>query len=84
MTGAAYHIDNVQGPDRLAVRLQELPDPGSHEVIVRLWGASVNRRDLMLPDGSYAIPAKPGVVPLVARAGEVIAVGASVLSLIHL
>jgi NADPH:quinone reductase-like Zn-dependent oxidoreductase len=78
MTGAAYHIDSVQGADGLAVRVQEVPVPGPDEVVVRLRAASVNHRDLMLLDGSYAIPAKPGVIPLVDGAGEVVAVGRAV------
>ncbi|RMI28313.1 NAD(P)-dependent alcohol dehydrogenase [Nocardia stercoris] len=52
-----------------------MPVPGPHQVLVRVLATALNRRDLMLADGTYPLPAEPGVVPLADGVGEVIAVG---------
>ncbi|MFI6154098.1 NAD(P)-dependent alcohol dehydrogenase [Kitasatospora sp. NPDC051170] len=75
----AYHLDRPEdGLDGLVVREEEVPEPGPHEVLVRVRAASLNRRDLMILDGTYPVPAAPGVVPLSDGAGEVVAVGEGV------
>ncbi|GAA1223844.1 NAD(P)-dependent alcohol dehydrogenase [Kitasatospora nipponensis] len=53
----------------------EVPRPGAGEVLVRVRAASLNRRDLLILDGTYPLPAVEGVVPLSDGAGEVVAVG---------
>ena len=74
----AYHLDRLHDLDGLSARPQQLPQPGPGQVVVRVRAASLNRRDLMLLEGSYPLPALPGVVPLSDGVGEVIAVGAGV------
>lgn len=78
MSTFAQHLDTLHDLDGLGVRPQERPEPGAGQVLVRVRAASLNRRDLMLMDGTYPLPATPGVVPLSDGVGEVIAVGAGV------
>ncbi|MGO4613625.1 NAD(P)-dependent alcohol dehydrogenase [Nocardia sp. 2YAB30] len=75
MSAVAYHLDPSRGPAGLTIAPQPTPEPGSHQVVVRVLAASLNRRDLMLLDGTYPLPATPGIVPLSDGVGEVIAVG---------
>jgi NADPH:quinone reductase-like Zn-dependent oxidoreductase len=72
---AAYHLDPSRGAGALTAAPQEMPVPGPRQVVIRVRAASLNRRDLMLVDGTYPLPAIPGVVPLSDGVGEVIAVG---------
>ncbi|MFI1917508.1 NAD(P)-dependent alcohol dehydrogenase [Nocardia sp. NPDC020380] len=76
--GIAYHLEPLRGFDGLTTRVQEFPQAGPHQVVVRVRAASIERRDLMLMDGTYPVQARPGVVPLVSGVGEVVAVGADV------
>lgn len=78
MNEIAYHLDPLRGLDGLTTAAQEVPEPGPHQVVIRVRAASVNRRDLMLMDGVYPLPATPGIVPLSDGVGEVIALGANV------
>ena len=75
MKALAYRADPLHG---LGVTEQRRPEPGPHQVVIRVRSVSVNRRDLMLLDGTYPLPLTPGTVPLCDGVGEVIAVGASV------
>ena len=54
------------------------PKPGPTAILIRVRAASINRRDLMIMEGTYPLPAVPGVVPLSDGAGEVVAVGPEV------
>ncbi|BDT94650.1 zinc-dependent alcohol dehydrogenase family protein [Nocardia sputorum] len=78
MQAVAYHLDPARGADGLTAAPQQLPEPGPRQVVIRVRAASLNRRDLMLMDGTYPLPAIPGVVPLSDGVGEVIAVGDAV------
>lgn len=84
-TAAAYrleHLEPQRGLPGLQLRPQPLPQPrptpGPGQVLVRVRAASLNRRDLMLMDGTYPLPATPGVIPLSDGVGEVIGVGPGV------
>jgi NADPH:quinone reductase-like Zn-dependent oxidoreductase len=59
----------------LALHEREAPQPGPHDIVIRVKAVSLNKRDLFILDRSYPIPARAGVVPLSDGAGEVIAVG---------
>jgi len=74
----AYHLETRRGVDGLRRRPQPLPEPGPNQVVVRVRAASLNRRDLMLMDGTYPLAATPGVIPLSDGVGEVVAVGRAV------
>ncbi|MEU7145160.1 NAD(P)-dependent alcohol dehydrogenase [Nocardia sp. NPDC046473] len=78
MNGIAYQLDPLRGLDGLTIAAQEVPEPGPHQVVIRVRAASVNRRDLMLMDGVYPLPATPGIIPLSDGVGEVIALGENV------
>lgn len=78
MNPLAYHLDPLHDVDGLRARSQHQPEPGPGQVVVQVRAASLNRRDLMLMDGTYPLPATPDVVPLSDGVGEVIAVGPGV------
>ncbi|AYF74320.1 NAD(P)-dependent alcohol dehydrogenase [Nocardia yunnanensis] len=71
-------MEPLRGLDGLSLRTQKAPRPGPHQVLVRVRAASLNRRDIMLMEGTYPVAARPGVVPLSDGIGEVVAVGAGV------
>lgn len=67
--------------ETFALELKEIPrrEPASHEVVVRVRAAALNRRDLMMLAGRYgAGSTQAGGVPLSDGAGEVVAVGSGV------
>lgn len=55
-----------------------VPKPSSSQVLVRIHGASLNYRDLIIPRGTYPFPLDLPVVSLSDGAGEVVAVGSDV------
>lgn len=75
MNAIAYQLEPLRGLDGLTVRTQEIPEPGPDQVLVRVRATSLNRRDLMLMDGTYPLPVTSGIVPLSDGVGEVIARG---------
>lgn len=57
----------------------ETPQPGPHDVLIRVRAVSINRRDLGVRDFSYPVaPDADRFTPLSDAAGEVVAVGAGV------
>jgi NADPH:quinone reductase-like Zn-dependent oxidoreductase len=78
MNTHAFHLNPLNDLDGLSARPQHRPAPGAGQVVVQVRAASLNRRDLMLIDGTYPLPATSGVIPLSDGVGEVIAVGAGV------
>lgn len=75
-TARGYHLDDPNGGlDGLALRETPVSRPGPSEVVIKVRAASLNRRDLMILDRAYPLPAAAGVVPLSDGAGEVVAVG---------
>lgn len=74
----SYHVETPGGVDGIVLRHAPTPEPGPAEIVVRVRAASLNKRDAMILDGSYPLPAKPGVVPVSDGAGEVVAVGPEV------
>ncbi|MGW4847222.1 zinc-dependent alcohol dehydrogenase family protein [Nocardia brasiliensis] len=78
MSGTAYQLEPLRGLAGLTRAAQAIPEPGPDQVVIRVRAASINRRDLMLMDGVYPLPATPGIVPLSDGVGDVIALGANV------
>ena len=52
-----------------------VPNVGDHDVLVRLRGATLNYRDLIIPKGMYPFPLNVPVIPASDGAGEVVQVG---------
>ena len=73
-----YEIQKYGGPEGLKVVDRPLPDPGDHEVVVRIKAVSLNYRDLVVLRGHYDRHPVEGRVPLSDGAGEVVAVGPGV------
>ncbi|AEO67617.1 uncharacterized protein THITE_2116495 [Thermothielavioides terrestris NRRL 8126] len=72
----------IQGTDKgfdgLLYQDAPVPAVGDNEVLVRLRGASLNYRDLIIPQGKYPLPLNLPVVAGSDGAGEIVAVGANV------
>ncbi|AQZ65954.1 Alcohol dehydrogenase [[Actinomadura] parvosata subsp. kistnae] len=67
----------VERPE-IALQDEPVPEPGPGEILVRVHAAALNKRDLLILDGTYPLPARPGVIPLSDGAGEVVAAGPGV------
>ncbi|KID79663.1 uncharacterized protein G6M90_00g017290 [Metarhizium brunneum] len=70
--------DGTAGFDALAFSEQQVPRLGDSEVLVKMHAASLNYRDLIIPQGSYPFPVADNVVPGSDGAGTVLAVGRQV------
>lgn len=71
-------IRQSDGTYRLTFEQAPIPAPAGHEVLVRVRAASINRRDVYVLKGQYAMPPRPALTPLSDGAGEVVAAGAGV------
>lgn len=69
-----YQIQNGE----LVLTTVPRPTPAADEVLVRVHAVSLNRRDLMVLNGTYGAGGTSAAVPMSDGAGEVIAVGSSV------
>lgn len=69
------------GLDHLALAARETPDPGHGEVRVRVRAVSLNRRDVLLAQGTYNPRQSLPVVPCSDASGTVEAVGPGVARL---
>jgi NADPH:quinone reductase-like Zn-dependent oxidoreductase len=63
------------GLEHVVVTERAQPEPGPHEVVIRVHAASLNYRDLMIAQGLYKPDLSLPLIPLSDGAGEVIAVG---------
>ena len=71
----------IKEGSRLVVEDRPVPEPGDHDVLVRVAGAGINRADLLQRAGRYpAPPGAPPDIPGLEFAGVVEAVGAAVNS----
>lgn len=74
----SYILETPGSLDGIVLREREAPRAGPRQILVRVKAAALNKRDLFILNGSYPLPARPGVVPLSDGAGEVVAVGEGV------
>jgi NADPH:quinone reductase-like Zn-dependent oxidoreductase len=68
----------TQGPFTLQLVDAAVRAPGSHEVLVKVHAASLNRRDVFVVHGNYQVGPRDSLVPLSDGAGEVVAIGPGV------
>ncbi|PCH01984.1 Polyketide synthase, enoylreductase [Penicillium occitanis (nom. inval.)] len=66
------------GIDSLSFEETSIPQPGEHEVLIKLHAVSLNYRDLMIANGIYYWKQSDSVVPVSDGAGQVISIGAKV------
>lgn len=71
-------ITRPGGPEVLQIGERERPDPGLHEVVIRVCAAGVNRSDLLQRAGRYPVPADASDLPGLEVAGVVEQVGGAV------
>jgi NADPH:quinone reductase-like Zn-dependent oxidoreductase len=75
----SWHMSLGAGLDGLVLRHHDVPEPGPHEVLLRVHAVSLNYREVsILKWGRYPLPVKPDVVGMCDGAGEVVALGAGV------
>ena len=74
----AIAITAPGGPEALQAVTVEVPQPGSHDVLIRVAAAGVNRPDCMQRRGLYPPPAGASELPGLEVAGTVVEAGAAV------
>jgi NADPH:quinone reductase-like Zn-dependent oxidoreductase len=68
----------AQGPFTMKQVSVPVPQPGAHQVLIRVHATSINRRDIFVLQGQYPVGTRRSLVPLSDGAGEVVATGAAV------
>lgn len=71
----AVVITAAGGPENLAVRRIDAPEPGPGEVRVRVRASALNRADILQREGRYPPPPGAPDIPGLEFAGEVVDVG---------
>ncbi len=66
------------GLDSLVMAERQTPEPGEDEVLIRIFAASLNYRDLLMIEGLYNPRQSLPLIPLSDGAGEVVAAGKNV------
>ncbi|KAH6973082.1 hypothetical protein BKA56DRAFT_593252 [Ilyonectria sp. MPI-CAGE-AT-0026] len=74
-TTKQWRVVGHNGFDSLEYSEQPILEVGDNQVLVKIRGASINYRDLIIPHGKYPWALKPNVVPGSDGAGTVLAVG---------
>ena len=74
----AIAISAPGGPEVLQAVTVEVPQPGSHDVLIRVAAAGVNRPDCMQRRGLYPPPAGASELPGLEVAGTVVEAGTAV------
>jgi putative PIG3 family NAD(P)H quinone oxidoreductase len=74
----AIHIEKAGGPEVLQAVERARPEPKTHEILVKVAAAGVNRPDLLQRQGLYAPPPDASDLPGLEVAGEVEQCGAAV------
>jgi NADPH:quinone reductase-like Zn-dependent oxidoreductase len=74
----SYHADLGAGIGGIVLRERNRPEPGPHQILVRVRAASLNARELSILRGYYPLPIKRDVILASDGAGEVVATGEGV------
>lgn len=77
-TMTAIAIAGKGGPEVLQPREMPVPQPGPHDVLIRVMAAGVNRPDILQRKGLYPAPKGHSELPGLEVAGTVAAIGAAV------
>ena len=81
-TQKLYRFQNYSGIDGLTLHQSEpVERPKRKQVLVRLYAASLNFRDLLISTGKYGGSFPTGLIPLSDGAGQVVEVGPEVTTL---
>ena len=67
-----------QGPFTMKKVEVPVPQPGAHQVLIRVHATSLNRRDIFVLHGQYPVGPRQVLVPVSDGAGEVVATGSAV------
>jgi NADPH:quinone reductase-like Zn-dependent oxidoreductase len=67
-----------QGPFSMKKVEVPVPQPGAHQVLIRVHATSLNRRDIFVLHGQYPVGTRQVLVPVSDGAGEVVATGSAV------
>ena len=74
----AIEIAQPGPPEALRAVRRPVPEPGPHEVLIRVAAAGVNRPDVLQRKGHYPPPRGASDIPGLEVAGEVVRLGAAV------
>jgi NADPH2:quinone reductase len=77
-TMRAVEIREPGGPEVLVPATRPVPEPGLHQILIRIACAGVNRPDALQRAGLYAPPPDASDLPGLEAAGEVVATGSGV------
>ncbi len=64
-----------QGPFTMKKVEVAVPQPGAHQVLIRVHATSLNRRDIFVQQGQYPVGPRQLIVPLSDGAGDIVALG---------
>jgi NADPH:quinone reductase-like Zn-dependent oxidoreductase len=67
-----------QGPFTMKKAEVPVPQPGAHQVLIRVHATSLNRRDIFVLQGQYPVGPRQVIVPLSDGAGDIVALGSAV------
>jgi NADPH2:quinone reductase len=71
----AIAISKPGGPEVLVPEQRPVPQPGPHEILIKVAAAGVNRPDVLQRLGLYPVPPGASDLPGLEVAGEVVALG---------
>ncbi len=72
----AIRVKNPATLDSLHLATKDVPDPGPHDILIRVRASSLNYHDYLVVSGG--LPTEDGRIPMSDGAGEVVAVGREV------
>lgn len=83
MTDTMKAVDIVEpgGPDALQVITCDVPEPGDHDVLIKVKAAGINRPDVLQRQGLYPVPQDASPIPGLEVAGDVVTLGNKVTTL---
>jgi NADPH:quinone reductase-like Zn-dependent oxidoreductase len=73
-----FRIETFGSIDGIVAAQEPEPAPGPGQVLVRLHARALNRRDLLILNRAYPVPARERVVPVADGAGTVLTIGSGV------